>query len=234
MSELPRFPADELAVFYLQAKSMLVKLGYGSEIDYHDRLNFDSFSETDFLREAGWVVLSSGMRETVVRSKFGAVSAAFLNWRSSKDIVAEGRNCISRALRAFNNAKKMDAIWQICCSVYRDGMDRIKRNIKELGVDFIATLPYMGPATSCHLAKNLGILVVKPDRHLVRISKIAGYNHPMEMCKDIERYVGDRLSVIDLVLWRYSTLFDYENLFKMTCDSSEGPTCGISLVSSNA
>ena len=67
-------------------------------------------------------------------------------------------------------------------------------------------LPYIGPVTSYHLAKNLGLHVVKPDRHLMRIAHITGHTSPFEMCSKVANTVGDSLAVIDLVFWRYATL----------------------------
>ena len=74
------------------------------------------------------------------------------------------------------------------------------------GVEFIQTLPFMGPATSYHLAKNIGLDVVKPDRHLLRMAAAVGYDSPSLLCEDIAASVGDRVSVVDVVLWRFATL----------------------------
>ena len=66
----------------------------------------------------------------------------------------------------------------------------------------------MGPVTSCHLAKNLGMEIVKPDRHLTRLAEKAGYDTVEQMCRTIADIVGDTLSVIDVVFWRYATIAD--------------------------
>ena len=73
-------------------------------------------------------------------------------------------------------------------------------------MEAIRCLPFMGPATSYHLAKNLGLDVVKPDRHLLRITDVTGYQSPYEMCCDIAKVTSDKLSVIDLVIWRFATI----------------------------
>jgi thermostable 8-oxoguanine DNA glycosylase len=64
----------------------------------------------------------------------------------------------------------------------------------------------MGPTTACHLAKNLGVVLVKPDRHLTRIAVKTGYKSAERMCRTIAEVVGDSLSVIDIVIWRYATI----------------------------
>ena len=90
--------------------------------------------------------------------------------------------------------------------VAEDGFDAIKTRLAGGDISYLQTFPFMGPATSYHLAKNLGMDVVKPDRHLLRITCAVGYESPDAMCRDIGTTVGERLSVVDLVLWRYATL----------------------------
>jgi hypothetical protein len=55
--------------------------------------------------------------------------------------------------------------------------------------------------------------VVKPDRHLSRICSLWGYATPLQMCETIAAVVGDKVSVIDTVMWRYATLFSYDKFF---------------------
>ncbi len=68
------------------------------------------------------------------------------------------------------------------------------------------TFPYLGNATVFHLAKNLGINVAKPDRHLLRISNCLGYKCPNNLCEEISLTIDEKVSLVDLVLWRYATL----------------------------
>jgi len=65
---------------------------------------------------------------------------------------------------------------------------------------------YIGPVTCFHLAKNLGVDVVKHDRHLVRYASYMGFRDATELCEMISRITGDRVAVVDLVLWRFATL----------------------------
>ena len=191
---------------YVTAKELVIANGYADEIDWQDGLRFSQISESEFLREAAWVILSSGMRETVVRKKFPLLSTAFLNWRCAKAIRRQRSSCCTKALAVFNHQRKIDAIIKIVINVAEDGFGTMKSHIEEEGVDYIRTLPFMGPATAFHLAKNLGLDVVKPDRHLVRIARIAGFESPARLCRAIADQVGDRIAVIDLVIWRYATL----------------------------
>ena len=82
----------------------------------------------------------------------------------------------------------------------------ISEEIKEGKIDYISTFPNMYPATSYHFAKNLGIDVVKPDRHLLRISKKLGFKSPYDFCSEISHQSGDKISVIDLIFWRFANM----------------------------
>jgi hypothetical protein len=197
---------ERMVDFYLLAKNIVVGEGFGEEIQWQDRLQFSDLNESVFLREAAWVVLSSGMREAVVRNKFQSFSFAFYDWLSAKQISANAQRCKRTASRIFAHSGKIDSIIEICGLINTNGFDAFKAKIASGGVVFLRSLPFIGPATSYHLAKNIGFDVVKPDRHLLRISELAGYSNPAEMCHKISSVVGDRLSVVDLVVWRYATL----------------------------
>ncbi|PCI11625.1 hypothetical protein COB72_00305 [bacterium] len=196
----------ELVDAYLEAHSRVISDGFGEEIDWQDNQNFEEFSESEFLRETAWVILSAGMRETVVRAKFDGISNAFLGWHSAKKIVKDEEQCVKRALSFFNHRKKIQAISSVALQVADLGIETLKSRLLLGGVDELQRLPYIGPVTRYHLAKNLGMDVVKPDRHLIRIAQSAGYSTPQSMCEAIANITGDRLCTIDVVLWRFATI----------------------------
>ena len=195
-----------LAAAYMTAKERVIQSGFAHEIDWQHNVALESITESSFLREAAWVILSAGMREQVIRDKFPAISTAFRHWARAADIVLHQNQCRSRAMRLFGNKRKIDSIIRIAEEVSEKGFRIVLELLWQRGTDYLSGLPYMGPATSFHLAKNLGLSVVKPDRHLCRVAKMAGYCSPEHMCKEIARIVGDKLAVIDLVIWRYANL----------------------------
>lgn len=200
---------------YLTARERVIQRGFAAEVDWQESRHLDAISETEFLREAAWVVLSAGMSEVVIRKHFPRISSAFLEWVDAKKIVRNGRSCQKKALRVFNHTKKIQAILSICKKVAAEGFERIKRNIQSGGVDFLQTFAYVGSITRYHLAKNIGIDVVKPDRHLTRVAQVARFPTPAELCQAIADTIGERLSVVDLVIWRYATLdSQYLSLFR--------------------
>ena len=205
---------DRLVALYRRAKQVVVCSGYGGEVGWQESLDFDRVTESVFLREAAWVVLSSGFRESVLRRYFGLLSGAFCEWQSARRIVVERAKCRRRAMAVFGSERKIDAILTIAEHVASLGIEQVKAEIRREGVESLRELPFMGPVTSYHLAKNLGLDVVKPDRHLVRMARVSGHKSPLEMCSRVARAVGDRLSVVDLVFWRYATLdAEYEGQF---------------------
>jgi len=197
---------QNLLDFYILAKRVVVAEGFAEEIKWQENIDFSSVGESLFLREAAWVVLSAGMRESVVRSKFSAFSAAFFNWVNASAITKNAQHCRRTAGRVFAHPRKINSIIGIASTIQDCGFDAFKRKICADGVEFLQSLPFIGPVTSYHLAKNIGLNVVKADRHMVRVSALAGYANPSDFCQMISNAVGDRLCVVDLVVWRYATL----------------------------
>ncbi|MDQ2977114.1 MAG: hypothetical protein M3R69_17095 [Acidobacteriota bacterium] len=191
---------------YMTAKEKIIDCGYAHEIDWQENLSFCRLTESEFLREAAWVILSSGMREVIIRRTFADVSRAFCEWESARRIVDRRDVCRKSALARFNSPRKIDSIIHIAAHVVDRGFDNVCQAVLNDGVDYIAQFPFMGPATSYHFAKNIGLSVAKPDRHLSRIAESVGYRSVHSMCRDIAQLIGDKISVVDVVLWRYATL----------------------------
>lgn len=203
---------SNLAWAYMDAKEDVLAQGFAHEIDWQGARSLTSVSEPEFLRESAWVVLSCGMREQVIRCLFPRIESAFLFWKSAQLISERARECRDAALTVLNHEGKIDALVGIAVLTASQGFDEVHHRLATEGVAFIRTLPYMGKVTSYHLAKNLGMAVAKPDRHLSRIAAALGWDSPIAMCKAISDAVGDSVAVVDLVLWRFAnTRPDYIN-----------------------
>ena len=196
-------PNFQLLEFYRSAKSWVERSSYADELRWQASLNQPNFSESDFLREYAWVVLNSGFRESVVRKYFDFISLCYCDWQSAEEIHALGDICSNAASTAFGNMRKLRAITYTAGFVHRTGFDELKTDLIEDFFGLASTLPFIGSATSRHLAKNLGIDAAKPDRHLVRLAEQFGYCTVNEMCSTISDATGDSLSVADIVLWRF-------------------------------
>jgi 3-methyladenine DNA glycosylase Tag len=99
----------ELARAYLSAKRYVLRSTYREELVCLHR-GVEDVSESDFLRELAWAVLSGGMAETVIRKKFPDISRCFLEWDSARQIAERADDCISGALRHFRHEGKIRAI----------------------------------------------------------------------------------------------------------------------------
>lgn len=172
---------------YLDLKAKIIQHGYEKEVAWAESIA-PCTSANFFLDEYIWVVLNAGMREQVARGIFGRVQEAI------------GENI--PILEVFAHTGKAAAITKMLTSYheafsgYQEATDKIS---------YLETLPFIGKVTKYHLAKNLGLDCIKPDRHLVRISK--SYNMtPVEMCKKLAAETGEKLATIDLVIWRAANL----------------------------
>ena len=189
--------------FYRSAKERLSNTVFKEEIHWQARSDLSEFGESDLLREAAWVILCCGFRESVVRSWFPYISLCFCDWESASTICENAELCRATALSAFRNVRKVEAIIRTAKYVHDIGFDRYRLAILADPLRSLRSLPYIGQITSYHLAKNLGTDVAKPDRHLVRFASSQGFPDVHSLCSAISQATGDPLRVVDIILWRF-------------------------------
>jgi hypothetical protein len=187
---------------YARAKAF-AQMHFREEIIWQRTVNMDDVTESDFLREAAWVIFCTGFRERTLRSYFSYLSLCFCDWESGAVIAEHAEACRTSALAAFNNARKVDALIQIARRVASEGFVTLKQEILCHPIEVLQTLPYIGPVTVYHLAKNLGLPVAKPDRHLQRLAATLSYPDAHALCRDVAALTGDPPHVVDLIFWRY-------------------------------
>lgn len=192
----------DLVTLFTEAEALVKAKGFGKEIEWCDnRFPFHYVSASVFLREYAWVVLNSGMRNSVIRAKWKDIGIAFLDWHI-RHIVNYKRKVLAQALTIFNHKEKMKSIIQVAEMLRSEGWQAIQEEIEHDPIGYLDSLPFIGKVTRYHLARNLGFDVVKPDRHLVRLA--AEYDMtPFELCNEIHKQTGRRLGTIDVILWRY-------------------------------
>lgn len=201
---------------YYFAKAAVIASGYVHEIEWQNSLNLKELSEASFLKELAWVVLSTGMKEQVIRVSFLKISICFFDWKSAEIINLNHEECYNNAFQLFRNKQKISAIIESARIVETFGFNEIKCRLSKGDFSVLNMFPYIGPITSYHLAKNLGLQVAKSDRHLCRISTILGYSNAQDLCYDLSMITGDKVSVIDIVLWRFANLEpNYLNLLSL-------------------
>jgi len=213
---------DRLCLRYLQAKAYVISNGYAAEVDWQEARDPEEVGDQDFLAQAAWVVMSSGLSASAVERSFPEVTAAFQDWHAVK-IARRSEECLAAGLQVFRNERKLVAILEFASLVASGGRGGLIARIGEVGPDALLYLPFMGPATSRHLAKSLGFDIAKPDRHLVRIAAATGATSPQALCSDIGARLGERTAVVDLVLWRFATLRrDYVSYFRLVRRGTAG------------
>lgn len=188
---------------YARATDYIVAAGLDHEVAWQRDSNLASVSESMLLREAAWVVLCCGFRESVVRRVFDHISLCFCDWDSAAAIVESYPACYLAAQASFRAKSKLSAIVEIARRVDAIGFDVLKPALIADPIITLRQFPYIGPITVWHLAKNLGFDAPKPDRHLVRLAERLGFTGPKEFCTAIAGTNGEAVKVIDLVIWRY-------------------------------
>ena len=197
---------EEICHAYFYAKKFVIKKGFSQEIDWQQEINFKNVTEQDFLRETAWVILSSGMREKIIEKIFPKLSNAFYDWSSAKKISNYRSKCYKKSFLVFSHEKKILAILKAADIILEKGFSNFKNDISTNGIQRLEIIPYIGPITKFHLAKNIGLDISKPDRHLNRISNGLGFKCPQTLCRSIANKIDEKKSVVDIVIWRYATL----------------------------
>lgn len=177
----------------------VLKAGYKEEIEWCRNIP-KTIDKTYFFREYCWVVINSGMLNKVAEKIFkrfwngGQYNFEAIGHPNKNRSIREVYNSLDRYYYQFENTKNI--------------------------LKFLESLPHIGKITKYHLARNLGVDIAKPDRHLVRISEFFGYKDVQKFCKAIAEQVHEKIGVVDLVFWRFAELHsNYLELFeKYTLD----------------
>lgn len=201
----PRHLLDLAVKIYYAAHDYLVnELDWANQLDWQRSRDLEEITGEEFVSEACWVVLHSGLAFKVADVRWPYLRDIFGGFESLPWIVENSVQVREKALATFNSARKIDAMLTITKRVNDEGWEGFREKVKAGGVAFLEELPMIGKVTSFHLAKNIGFPVAKPDRHLVRIASACGYGDVQEFCEHIGTRVGEKVTVVDLVLWRYA------------------------------
>lgn len=210
---MPRRGEALLALAYLSAKKRVLRSPFASEL-VECLQEPNEIDESGFLRHIAWVILSSGMAESVVRFRFPGISRGFLHWRSAREITNRRRDCTLAALTHFRHCQKINAIADAAEMISSRSFPVVKAEILSDPIAYLQIFPFIGPTTAFHLAKNIGLKVAKPDRHLLRLAALSGFEKVDEFCGCISSFLGEDIRIVDSVLWRFATLHrDYLEQF---------------------
>jgi len=163
-----------------------VSRNFPDDTSWQNSVKFSKITARYFFKQYVWVVLASGFKVSIVEKIYERWSKNPTNFSvirhplKRKAIEKTSKNYVQR----FNELKS--------------------KKTESEKLEYLSTLPHIGDITKYHLAKNLGIEVAKPDVHLQRLMKKFGFKDVQEMCKVIQKKFHHKISVIDIVLWRYA------------------------------
>ena len=172
---------------YLDLKAEIIKKGYSDEVDWAEDLKQCTDSAT-FCQQFIWVVCNSGMKNQVAFKIYERILHAIIDGADISNVFGH-KGKVGAIKHIIKNQKELFRKYQSA----------------ENKIEFCKSLPWIGDITKYHLAKNLGVDCIKPDRHLVRIAKKHGVDC-FEMCKKLSDRIGDRVRTVDLVIWRAANL----------------------------
>jgi hypothetical protein len=173
---------------YLELKTKIIERGFQPEIDWASNIK-PCTNALDFSCEHAFIVANSGMKAQIARQIHDRVWKALIEGRPIDDTVFRNKHKRNAIQNVFDNRERLFAEFQAAD-------DKLA---------FVATLPYIGPIIKFHLAKNFGVECCKPDRHLVRIAALTDQT-PDEMCRGLSEATGDKITLVDTVVWRAANL----------------------------
>lgn len=138
----------------------------------------------EFAAETAYVICNSGMRQSV---------ATVIHQRCMEAVQAGGS-----ATDVFGHpgkAEAIDVIWRDRGALFADFVTADDK------VAFCDALPWIGPVTRYHLAKNFGVDVAKPDVHLERLAR-RDRTTTEKLCARLAKQSGYRVATVDTILWR--------------------------------
>lgn len=198
---MEKYPKDPVELFNMAWKLAKQDPEFMEEykwlINVAVKTDISKLEKKEFLNRYAWVVYVSGFKVSIIDGIWEALKEAFYGFSPEKIQDA----CIHRAMKEFRHERKARAVvdtanilrqmnWGAFAEEYLSSLSRMER------------LPFIGPATRYHLARNLGMGYAKPDRHLLRIAEYCGFGDDVQgLCGHIAKKKRILVGVVDSVLW---------------------------------
>jgi len=211
-SDIDRTYKPDLTKSYLEYFDVASKFAVCNYKETLDRISDTNFYNVDietFYKEYCWSICTSGFNARIVSGFFDKLCDAL---SPLKKVLSgnEDVNSIDVAMNAMNvfgNKRKIkamiDCAFDLNYGVLRCGSwEQYRNNDLDCPVK-LEYLPFIGPITSYHLARNIGLTqYVKEDVHLVRMANHWGFDTAKGLCRAIQEiYPFLSLGIIDLVFW---------------------------------
>lgn len=162
--------------------------------------DFDDLDLEGFLRDYLHVIFVSGFRNSVVEEHFDTIVKRFHNL--DLDRIAAMKSIDAKTL-PIRNQRKADAFLKGCKLIHAEGWEAFKQRMREHGRIVLKELPYMGPATSRHLATAIGLEdTEKPDTWMKQCATACSATVE-EMVTFLSREHELTRQQVDAFLWQY-------------------------------
>ena len=169
---------------YQAMRQAVVEAGWGKDIAWQESVGRPE-TPKQMAEEIIWVIINSGMNHRITRAIGERVHNA----------LAEEKPVIE-AFGHPGKARAIEYIWSRRQALWEELLEVPDEDLPT----WCLGLPWVGPTTCFHAAKNLGGEVAKPDRWLLRLAAQTGED-VQGFCRRIARASGDRIPTVDLVLW---------------------------------
>ena len=162
--------------------------------------DFDDVDLRGFLKQYLWVIYVAGFRNCIVEMHFDTIKAAFHNLDLDKIATMDSIDARTLPIR---HQGKADAFLKGCKTIHRQGWHVFKERLRERRRFALMELPYLGRATSQHMALALGIEdTEKADTWLTQCAAACSASVD-EMVTYLSRVYGLTRQQVDGYLWRY-------------------------------
>ena len=168
---------------FLMLEQAVHEAGYADDSVWAEELAPPNSAE-EFAQSATYVIVNSGMKYAVAREIFDRCMQAL-----------HRRGSVRKVFGHPGKARAIDAIWKKRHELFEE------YTAAEDKLAFCGSLPWVGPVTQYHLAKDFGLDVAKPDVHLARLAR-RDRTTVQRMCARLARQSGYRVATVDTLLWR--------------------------------
>lgn len=172
-----------------------------------ESVRFEDVNEQLFLGEYCWVVFASGFKNAIVREKFPGIEAAFHGFDPER---IAAMDAVDPETLPIRHAGKTGGFIDGCRRIHKEGFDAFKQRIADAGdagADVLEELPWIGPTTKYHLAKNIGFNTAKPDIWLVRCAEACDAKVDELVAYLVDTFPPVKEHEVDTILWTYCEQF---------------------------
>ena len=204
------FDAD----WFFNLESQLYKMGLDSDDKSFDEIkeilsNPKQLSPNEFASCVAYVILAGGFSQKTAKKIHRIIMEKMPENQHIEDL-----------LKVFNNKNKINAIVNVWDNREKYCNDFYQIKNTDDKIEYLQTLPHIGKITANHLARNLGIDVVKYDIWIQRLGVLYSGNSMLEnnidngnlntdiktVCDDMFEHLVHETKLprgyIDVVLWK--------------------------------